>query len=313
MKEKCGAKKAELQELPRIGDRVSFIYVEHAKVNRLDSAVTVFDALGTVRIPAAMIGVLFLGPGTEITHRAMKLLGNVGASVVWVGEHGVRNYAHGRALSRSSRFLEKQAKLVTNTRFRLCVARKMYQMRFPNEDVSAYTMQQLRGREGARVRTVYRKMSAKYDVPWEGREYDIDNFEDGTIVNQALSVGNVCLYGLVHSIISALGLAPGLGFVHTGHDLSLVYDVADLYKAELTIPAAFEIASLCENDDNIERLMRLKMRDCFASSNIMARIVRDIQNLLEVPVDEQITVDVIHLWDDKERLVASGVNYSEVH
>ena len=44
MKKKCGAKKAEIQELPRIGDRVSFIYVEHAKINRLDSAVTVFDA-----------------------------------------------------------------------------------------------------------------------------------------------------------------------------------------------------------------------------------------------------------------------------
>lgn len=313
MKKKCGAKKTEIQELPRISDRVSFIYIEHAKINRLDSAVTVFDANGTVRVPAAMIGVLLLGPGTEITHRAMELLGDVGASIVWVGEHGVRNYAHGRALSRSSRLLEKQANLVTNNRCRLKVARKMYQMRFPKEDVSAYTMQQLRGREGARVRNIYREMSNKYDVQWNGRDYNIDDFESGTNVNQALSVGNVCLYGLVHSIISALGLAPGLGFVHTGHDLSLVYDIADLYKAELTIPSAFEIASQCEDDDDIEQLMRLKMRDCFASCDIMSRIVDDVQDILEIPVDEQITVDVIHLWDDKERLVASGVNYSEVN
>lgn len=313
MKKKFGAKKAEIPELPRISDRVSFIYVEHAKINRLDSAVIVFDANGTIRVPAAMIGVLLLGPGTEITHRAMELLGDVGASIVWVGEHGVRNYAHGRALSRSSRLLEKQAKLVTNNRSRLSVARKMYQMRFPNENVSSYTMQQLRGREGARVRHVYREMSNQYNVQWNGRDYKIDDFESGTVVNQALSVGNVCLYGLVHSIISALGLAPGLGFVHTGHDLSLVYDIADLYKAELTIPASFEVASQCESEDDIEQLMRLKMRDCFANCNIMSRIVNDIQNLLEIPIDEQITVDVIHLWDDKELLVDSGINYSEVN
>lgn len=103
-------KKTELPELPRIKDRVSFIYVERAKVSRLDSAVTVYDARGTVRIPVAMIGVLLLGPGTDVTHRAMELLGDVGACVVWVGEQGIRNYAHGRALSRSSRLLEQQAK-----------------------------------------------------------------------------------------------------------------------------------------------------------------------------------------------------------
>lgn len=84
-------------------------------------------------------------------------------------------------------------------------------------------------------------MSNKYNVQWNGRDYKVDDFESGTVVNQALSVGNVCLYGLVHSIISALGLAPGLGFVHTGHDLSLVYDIADLYKAELTIPASLKL------------------------------------------------------------------------
>ena len=53
-----GAKKAELTELPKISDRVSFIYVERAKINRVDSAITILDYRGTVRLPAAMIGVL---------------------------------------------------------------------------------------------------------------------------------------------------------------------------------------------------------------------------------------------------------------
>lgn len=158
--------KINLPELPQIEDRVTFIYIEHAKINRQDSAVTVWDKQGTVYIPAAMVGVLFLGPGTDISHRAMELLGDTGTSIVWVGEHGVRQYAHGRSLAHSTRFLMKQAELVTNTRTRVAVARKMYQMRFHDEDVTGLTMQQLRAHEGARVRKVYREQAKLTNVKW---------------------------------------------------------------------------------------------------------------------------------------------------
>lgn len=107
MKKQSGAKKTSLRELPKISDRVSFLYVEHAKINRVDSAITVADSRGTVKIPAAMLGVLLLGPGTDISHRAVELIGDTGTSMIWVGERGVRQYAHGRALAHSTKFLEK--------------------------------------------------------------------------------------------------------------------------------------------------------------------------------------------------------------
>ena len=286
-------KKVELNELPRIGDRVSFIYVEHAKIHRQDSSITVADQHGIVRVPVSMIGIFMLGPGTDISHRAMELLGDTGTSVLWTGERGVRQYAHGRALSHSSRFLEKQANLVSNTRSRLQIARKMYQMRFTGEDVSKLTMQQLRGREGARIRTVYRNMSKEYHVAWDKRDYD------------------VALYGLAYSVIVALGLSPGLGFVHTGHDLSFVYDIADLYKAWTSIPVAFQTVSECLEEENLPREVRKKMRDIFTETKLLERMVKDIQNLLEVEEDQFFEVDSISLWDDKERLVSYGVNYSE--
>jgi len=312
MKKYVGAKKTELNELPRIGDRVTFIYIEHAKINRQDSAITVLDSKGTVRIPAAMIGVLLLGPGTDISHRAVELIGDTGTSMVWVGERGVRHYAHGRALAHSSRLLEKQAKLVSNNRSRLSVARKMYQMRFSGEDVSNLTMQQLRGREGARIRNVYRTQSKLHDVEWTKREYNPDNFEDGTAINQALSAAHVSLYGLCYSIIVALGMSAGLGFVHTGHDLSFVYDIADLYKAELTIPIAFEVTGESKDNEDIGRTTRLRVRDAFVNGKIMKKIVRDLQYLMDVETDEEMLIDTINLWDDKERLVKHGVNYEEV-
>ena len=306
-----GAKKTDLTELPRIGDRVSFIYLEHAKIHRQDSAITVSDSRGTVRIPVAMIGVLLLGPGTDISHRAVELIGDTGTGMIWVGERGVRYYAHGRALAHSTRFLEKQAALVSNTRSRLAVARKMYQMRFPDEDVSKLTMQQLRGREGARVRNVYRRQAKAKNIPWDGRVYDPDNYDNATPVNQALSAANVALYGVAHSIIVALGCSPGLGFIHTGHDKAFVYDVADLYKAELTIPIAFDVAATCAPDDDIGRVTRLRIRDAVADGKLMSRMVQDLQILLDIPLDESCQADTIHLWDDRESLVKYGVNYSE--
>lgn len=311
MKPQSGAKKTELKELPRIGDRVSFIYVEHAKINRQDSAITVTDKRGIVRIPAAMVGVLILGPGTDISHRAVELIGDTGTSMVWVGERGVRQYAHGRALAHSTRFLTKQAHLVSNTRTRLAVARKMYQMRFPEEDVSDLTMQQLRGREGARIRSIYRAQSKLHNVEWTKREYDPDDFESSTLVNQALSAANVALYGVVYSVIVALGISPGLGFVHTGHDKSFVYDIADLYKAETSIPIAFEVTKEFKEGDDIGRNARLKVRDAMIDGKIMHRIVRDLQYILEIEESEEMFIDTINLWDDKHRLVPHGINYAE--
>ena len=291
--------KTKISEVPQVSDRVTFIYVEHAKISRMDGAITVAESRGIVRIPAAIIGILFLGPGTDIS----------GTSIAWVGEHGIRQYAHGRSLSHSSRFLEKQALLVSNMRTKLQVARAMYEMRFPDEDVSDLTMQQLRSKEGARIRKLYRNMAKKYSVKWDGRTYDPDNFDSGDPVNQALSSSNVALYGLVYSAVSAMGMAPGLGFVHKGHDLSFVYDIADLYKAELTIPISFQIASEHADGENISKIARQKMRDQFVDGKVLARIVKDIQILLGVEEDEKINVETLSLWDDKQGSVSYGVNY----
>lgn len=97
-------------------------------------------------------------------------------------------------------------------------------MRFPGEDVSDLSMQQLRGREGARVRRLYRAHAERTGIKWERREYDPNDFDSGSSVNQALSAANTSLYGVVHAVIVALGCSPGLGFVHTGHIKSFVYD-----------------------------------------------------------------------------------------
>ncbi|KRK97324.1 crispr-associated protein [Secundilactobacillus odoratitofui DSM 19909 = JCM 15043] len=310
MKNQAGAKKTDLSELERVRNRTTFLYLEHARLNRQDSAILVTDSQGTVFVPAAIISVLMLGPGVEVTHRAMELMGDSGMSVIWVGERGVRQYAHGRALSHSSLLLEAQAKLVSNKRSRLMVARKMYQMRFPNEDVSHYSMQALRGKEGARVRRVYQEASERTGVPWTKRTYRPDDFDSSTPINQALTAAHQALYGLSYSVIVALGASAGLGFVHTGHDLSFVYDFADLYKAEVSIPVAFEVVKNAEENANIGRLTRLAMRDAFVDGKLLVRMVTDLKSILGIDPDDE-PVETMNLWDDREGLQKFGVQYHE--
>lgn len=299
------------QELVRVADRISFLYLEHCIINRDSNAITATDERGTVHVPAASVGVLLLGPGTRITHQAVALLSDSGSTTVWVGERGVRYYAHGSAPSRSTRLLEAQAAAVSNRRSRLRVAREMYQMRFPDDDVSHLTMQQLRGREGARVRALYREHALRTGVEWKQRTYDIENFHSGDPVNQALSAANAALYGVVHSLIVGLGCSPGLGFIHTGHHRSFVYDIADLYKGSLTIPTAFDIAA--QTSSGIASKTRRALRDRLYDGKLLTQCTRDIQTLLiGAPASgnqEQVEVDVVSLWDDRADSVRGGTSY----
>lgn len=311
-----GMERPQLQTLPTMRERISFLYLERCLVNRQDNAIAVTDLRGTVHVPVAALSVILLGPGSNVSHRAMELIGDAGASVIWIGEHGVRYYAHGRPLTHSSRMLTAQAALVSNTRSRLAVARRMYAMRFTDEDVSKLTMQQLRGREGARVRSIYRKIAKDTGVTWSGREYNPNDFTAGDQVNMALSAAHACLYGVAHSVITALGCAPGLGFIHTGHERSFVYDIADLYKAELSIPVAFQVAA--KQPDDIGAVTRRAMRDAISDGKILLRMVGDIRELLlgiaedgsaqDVP---EVQTNVLWLWDEKNGLVKNAVSYGK--
>lgn len=306
-----GARPPAPTELVRAGERVSFLYVEHTVINRQDNAVTLSSDRGVVHVPAAQLSCLLIGPGCRITHHAVMLLADSGTSAVWVGEKGVRFYAAGRGLTRSSRLLEAQARLVTNERSRLQVARAMYEKRFPDEDVSRLTMQQLRGREGARVRRIYRDQSDRTGVPWHRRDYRPDDFDASDDINKALSAAHAALYGIVHATIVALGCSPGLGFVHTGGDLAFVHDIADLYKADSSIPAAFDVVA--SNVTDVAAHARRRMRDALVDQHILQRCVADIRDLILRDAANDLHDEwenIIALWDTGDQLVAGGVNYA---
>lgn len=312
-KQPPGTPPPTLPELVRAQDRLGFLYLERCVVHRDSNAITAQDDRGTIHLPAAGIGSLLFGPGTRVTHQAMMLLAESGATAVWVGEQGVRYYAHGRTLARSTKLLQAQASAVSNRNSRLQVAREMYAMRFPGEDTSKLTMQQLRGREGARVRRIYREQSRRTGVAWDRRDYDPRDFTGSDPVNQALSAANTALYGVVHAVVVSLGCAPGLGFIHTGNERSFVYDIADLYKAELTIPTAFDVVAGRPSDIPAET--RRAIRDRMYDGSFLDRCVDDIRRLLLPDESGRGTrdsfwdEDLVRLWDESGEEIPAGVNY----
>ncbi|MGW8954757.1 type I-E CRISPR-associated endonuclease Cas1e [Streptomyces sp. NPDC055709] len=301
------------RHLTRTSDRLSFVYLERCTVHRDANAITAEDADGTTHIPSATIGTLLLGPGTRITHQAMSVLGETGAAVAWVGEHGVRYYASGRALTRSSVLAEAQAHQWANQRTRLAVARAMYQLRFPDEDPAGLTRHELLGREGRRVKDCYRTQAARTGITWRGRKFTPGDFSSGDPVNQAVTAAAQCMYGIAHAVVTSLGCSPALGFIHSGHELSFVLDIADLYKTEIGIPLAFDIAA--EDGEDIGPRTRRALRDRINEVSLLDRCVDDIQHLLRPRATEGSNLaeesDVVSLHSDGDRKVASGHNYDE--
>lgn len=293
-------------ELVRVGDRSSFVYLERCVIHREDNAITAEDGEGVIYLPSATIGVLLLGPGTRVTHQAMALLGDSGAGVVWVGEQGVRYYSGGRALTRSSALVEAQATAWANRRTRLEVARAMYLKRFPGEDVQGRGRRELLGLEGDRVKAAYREHSARTGVEWRGRRYVPGRFDEGDAPNQAITAAAQCFYGIAQSVVAALGCTPGLGFVHSGHEQSFVLDVADLYKVEVAIPVAFDVAA--EGEEEVGARTRRALRDRVHESRLLDKCVADIKELLLPRGVELEESDRVGLQVDRGADIESGRN-----
>ena len=269
----------DLRQLPKIRDSLSYLYVEHAILDRKDSALLVLQETGKTTIPIANLCLLQLGPGTRISHAAVKLLADSGCSVLWVGQDMQKFYAQGMGETRRAYHLLRQAELVSDPQKRLQVVIRMYEKRFGYSLTPDLSIGQVRGMEGSRMRDAYKAASIKYGVTWHGRRYIRGNWDKSDPVNRSLSAANAVLNGVCHAAIVSAGYSTALGFIHTGKQLSFVYDIADLYKARFTIPIAFQTAA--ESSQRVEARSRETCREAFRQERLLAQILPDIADLLE--------------------------------
>ncbi len=178
------------------------------------------------------------------------------------------------------------------------------------------TLQQIRGKEGVRGRETYAEAARLTGVPWKARSYERSRWGRADAVNRALSAANSCLYGVCHAAIVALGYSPSLCFIHHGNMLLFVYDVADLHKAETTIPAAFRVAA---TEGTVESRVRREMRDRFRETRILDRVADDLAAILSIEaIQSEGGIDYDgelalpgRLWDPESGEVEGGVNYGD--
>ena len=296
----------DLHLLPRVEDGLTFLYADRCRVEQSGESVVLVTERASTAAPVALLSCLLLGPGSCVTHAAIRCCADSGCTIVWCGDGVVRAYASGTGETKSSRNLLAQAEAWSERRMQ--VVRTMYLMRFPNENLEGLTLEQLRGREGVRVRTAYQAAAAKEDVAWLGRKYGSE-WDGANPINRALSSANACLYGIAHAAIVSIGMSPALGFVHTGKALSFVYDVADLYKCEMTVPVAFRESkgSLSDLDSRVRRACR----EAFFRGKLLGRIIPDIQRLMGIRESVVHSFELSEsgeLWDPDGN-VAGAVGY----
>lgn len=271
----------DLHALPRLSDRWSHLYLEHGRVQKDKEGLCFIDPQGTsTAIPVDQFAMILLGPGTTLTHAAVRMLADNNTLVCWCGEQGVRLYAYGTGGTHASARLLRQAEAWADPQRRLAVIARMYRKRFVEEIPPGTTLESIRAMEGYRVRAAYQQEAHRAGVEWKGRDYDQGSWDHADPLNRALSAANSCLYGICHAAILAAGYAPSIGFVHTGKQLSFVYDIADLYKTELTIPCAFDVVA--EGIEDVERRVRIRARDLFHEQRLLRRILPDISEVLDV-------------------------------
>jgi CRISP-associated protein Cas1 len=273
-----------VNQLPRlrpiaIKERRSVLFLKYGQLDVQDGAFVLIDAAGVrVHVPVGAVACLMLEPGTRVSHAAVVLAARAGTLLVWCGEGGVRMYAAGQPGGARADRLLYQARLALDEAARLRVVRKMFEMRFGERPPARRSVEQLRGIEGVRVRTLYQALARKYGVEWRGRRYDPKDWHRATPVNRCLSCATACLYGVTEAAILAAGYAPAIGFIHTGKPLSFVYDIADLFKFETVVPVAF--ATAAENPRAPEQLVRHRCRDAFRETHLLRNLIPKIEEVL---------------------------------
>ena len=271
-----------LETLAMARDRWTPVYLEHGRLEVDDSSVKWIGADGLLcRLPVATISAVLLGPGTTVTHAAMKACADSNTLVCWIGEEAMRFYAFGLAPNHDNDMPRFHAAAWADKKRRADIARRMFKMRFPDVDVESKSIKELRGMEGLRVRALYAEMGLKYGVTWKGRSYNPSNWDMADGINKALSAANASLYALCAAVCCSLGYLPSLGFIHDAGTLPFIYDVADLYKHLSSIPAAF--MAVRQNPKDEGEVVRKLLKQRVEEEKILQRMPKDLEALFAEP------------------------------
>ncbi len=278
-------------------DRAGLLYLARGALTARDGTLaflqgqaTAADALGPgdYAIPLQGVSMILLGPGSTVSHDALRLLAYARTALAAVGEDGVRLYTAPPLIPDRSGLARRQARLWADDAKRIAVARRMYAWRL-GEVLPHRSLDVLRGIEGARMKESYRLHAQRARIEWRGRRYDRADPGAADLPNQALNHASSAVEGAAAIAVAATATIPQLGFIHEDAGQSFVLDIADLHRDTITIPCAFRAAKRVAErpDENIERLTRRLTGETLAREHVIPAMIERIRSLFEEPSGEE--------------------------
>jgi len=282
----------ETARLPH-ADRHGLLWLDRGQLSVEDGCLR-FVAAGSATVPAGdylvphqAVSLVLLGPGSSVTHDALRLLARHNTGLAAIGEDGVRFYTAQPLLPDHSATGRAQARAWADaTGARMGVARRMYARRLgevlPHRDIAV-----LRGIEGARVKEIYRLTAERVGLRWTGRRYDRTDPMSADLANQALNHAASAVEAAAAIAVAATATIPQLGFIHEDSGQSWVLDVADLARDQITVPCAFKAAVLVQArpGENIERVTRRMVAERLRRDSVIAGLIDKIKDLFRPEID----------------------------
>lgn len=270
-------------------DRHGLIWLDRGNLTVEDGCLRFVTAGGSLiagdyRIPHQSVSMVLLGPGSTISHDALRLLARHGTAMAAVGDDGVRCYTAPPLGPDRSDLARRQAQLWSDPKQRLDVARRMYAWRLgevlPHRDITV-----LRGIEGARMKESYKLVAQRFGLRWVGRHYDRANPEAADEANQAINHASTAVQAAAAIAVASVSALPQLGFIHEDSDQSFVLDVADLYRDTVTLPIAFAVAkdAATNHRDPIDRMVRRHAGKAFRKQQLIPAMIDKIKALFAPP------------------------------
>jgi CRISP-associated protein Cas1 len=283
----------ETARLPH-ADRHGLLYLERGALSVEDGCLRFIAAgsdlvvAGDYRIPHQSLSFLLLGPGSTISHDALRLLARHGTGLSAIGEDGVRLYTAQPLMPDNSALARAQVRAWTDAKgTRLSVVRRMYAWRLgevlPHRDIAV-----LRGIEGARVKETYRLTAERIGIRWDGRRYDRQDPLAADLPNQALNHAASAVEAAAAIAVAATAAIPQLGFIHEDSGQSFILDIADLFRDSLTVPCAFKAALAVRKrpSESIERMTRRTVGERLRREQVIPAMIDRIKALFaEEPVN----------------------------
>ena len=259
---------------------------------------------GEYSIPFQSLSMILLGPGSTVSHDALRLMARHGTALVAVGEDGVRCYTAPPLGPDTSEIARSQMKAWGDAEGnRITIAKKMYAMRL-GEVLPQQSLDALRGIEGARMKRTYKNLASRYGIIWNGRRYDRTNPLSADIPNQAINHASVAVTSAAVIAVTSVGAIPQLGFIHEHSGDAFALDIADLFRDTVLLPAAFKSAKAVLEDPtlDIERHTRRTTGEILRIESVIPRMIERIKILFQdtSPSEDESGMPVRSIEQDDE-------------